>query len=146
MRALKNDAYRLLEKVPEEKLALVIDFMRTLAEPPPKKAKDCGHGGEGIAAGIPALRTVIHPIAERYGVDRVYLFGSRARGDNRPDSDYDFLISKGKVKDLWLFAALIEELETTLNARVDVITDTSDDENLIAGARQEGVLLYERTG
>ncbi len=26
------------------------------------------------------------------GIEKMYLFGSRARGDERPDSDYDFLI------------------------------------------------------
>jgi predicted nucleotidyltransferase len=27
-----------------------------------------------------------------YGITYLALFGSRARGDNRPDSDYDFLL------------------------------------------------------
>lgn len=99
-----------------------------------------------LAPDIQTIRQRVRPIAERHGVARMYLFGSRARGDNRPDSDYDFLISKGRVKDLLLLAALVDDLETTLRAPVDVLTDTSDDAKLIAEAREEAVLLYERAG
>ena len=38
------------------------------------------------------LRQIVGAIASEYGILKVYLFGSRARGDNRPDSDYDFCI------------------------------------------------------
>ena len=97
-----------------------------------------------VDSDIQTLRQKVRPIAERHGVAEMYLFGSRARGDNRPDSDYDFLISKGRVKDLVRLAALVDDLETTLNAHVDVLTDTSDDANLIAEARNDAVLLYEQ--
>ena len=50
----------------------------------------------------------------------------------------------GKVKDLVLLTALVDDLETTLNARVDVFTDTSDDANLIAEAKNEAVLRYKQ--
>lgn len=39
---------------------------------------------------IEELRRTVGPIAESHGMRRVYLFGSRARGDHREDSDYDF--------------------------------------------------------
>lgn len=97
-----------------------------------------------VDSDIQTLRQKVRPIAERHGVAEMYLFGSRARGDNRLDSDYDFLIAKGKVKDLVLLAALVDDLETTLNAHVDVLTDTSDDANLIAEAKNGAVLLYEQ--
>ena len=38
------------------------------------------------------LCQIVGAIAAEYGILKVYLFGSRARGDNRPDSDYDFCI------------------------------------------------------
>ena len=44
------------------------------------------------------LSKLIAPIAEKYGVERVYLFGSRARGDARPDSDWDVLVLLDKEK------------------------------------------------
>lgn len=37
------------------------------------------------------LKKVISPIAEKYGLEAVYLFGSQARGDSLVESDYDFI-------------------------------------------------------
>ena len=38
------------------------------------------------------LCRIVGAIAAAYGMRRVYLFGSRARGDNKADSDYDFFV------------------------------------------------------
>lgn len=37
----------------------------------------------------------VRPIAEKYGLRSVYLFGSYARGDADEDSDVDLLIDDG---------------------------------------------------
>ena len=90
------------------------------------------------------LSAAVSPIAASYGVEKVYLFGSRARGDARPDCDYDFLISKGQVRTLFLHSALCQALEDALCAPVDLITDTSSDTALIEQAGKDAVLLYDR--
>ena len=43
---------------------------------------------------LATIRDVILEVAGRYGVEveRIILFGSRARGDSREDSDWDILI------------------------------------------------------
>ena len=43
-------------------------------------------------AGDPALAEVVRRLVEAYRPLRVYLFGSVARGDAGPDSDYDILL------------------------------------------------------
>lgn len=91
------------------------------------------------------VKNRILPIILKYGVDRVILFGSKARGDATKDSDYDFLISKGNIRSLLQYMSFVGELEDVLNTHVDVITDTSPDENIIQTAMQEGILLYERS-
>lgn len=91
------------------------------------------------------VKNRILPIILKYGVDRVILFGSKARGDATKDSDYDFLISKGNIRSLLQYMSFVGELEDVLNTHVDVITDTSSDENIIQTAMQEGILLYERS-
>ena len=68
------------------------------------------------------LREIVVPIAEKYGTDRILLFGSRARGDNRSDSDYDFYIVLGRVKGLKL-CGLLRELEEALGESVDIVTE-----------------------
>ena len=38
------------------------------------------------------IAALVQPVAKKYGIKAIWLFGSRARGDNRPDSDVDLLI------------------------------------------------------
>ena len=40
----------------------------------------------------PALREIVHRLVDAYRPERIYLFGSHARGEAGPDSDYDLLI------------------------------------------------------
>jgi predicted nucleotidyltransferase len=44
------------------------------------------------AASDPALAEVVLRLVKAYQPERVYLFGSVARGDAGPDSDYDLLV------------------------------------------------------
>lgn len=40
----------------------------------------------------PVLAEIVRRLVEAYQPERIYLFGSRARGDAGPDSDYDLLV------------------------------------------------------
>ncbi len=40
----------------------------------------------------PVLLDIVRRLVEAYQPERIYLFGSRARGEAGPDSDYDILI------------------------------------------------------
>ena len=40
----------------------------------------------------PKLAEVVRRLVAAYQPERIYLFGSAARGDNGPDSDYDLLV------------------------------------------------------
>ena len=66
-------------------------------------------------------KIVVFPIAEKYGADRVALFGSRAKKTEKETSDYDFIISKGNIQSLFQLAAFIDELEKAFGGNVDVI-------------------------
>ena len=89
------------------------------------------------------LKSVITPIAQKHGVARMWLFGSRARGTDRADSDYDFLISKGDVKSLIRYMSFIDDLENALGTHVDVVMDTSEDQAFIDRIREDEVCVYE---
>ena len=45
------------------------------------------------------LKSIIAPIALRYSVDRVYLFGSYARGDADAGSDVDLCIDASQSRE-----------------------------------------------
>jgi predicted nucleotidyltransferase len=40
----------------------------------------------------PILIDIVHRLVDAYRPERIYLFGSRARGEAGPDSDYDILV------------------------------------------------------
>ena len=91
------------------------------------------------------LKAIVQPIAEKRGLARVSLFGSRARGEERPDSDYDFLISKGKLRTLFELAGLLNDMEDALGTSVDIVTDTSSDQEFVQDIKQDEVVVYEQT-
>ncbi len=46
----------------------------------------------GIPWNDPVLGEIVRRLVEAYEPDRIYLFGSKARGDSGPDSDYDLMV------------------------------------------------------
>jgi predicted nucleotidyltransferase len=68
-------------------------------------------------------RKDILAVAARNGAFNVRVFGSVARGDNRPDSDVDFLVNLQKGRSLLDLARLLRELQTLLGTSVDVMTE-----------------------
>ncbi len=69
---------------------------------------------------IENIINLVKPIAEKYHVESVYLFGSYARGDANTDSDLDFLVYGGEGFKLTMILAFAEELREALNKNVDV--------------------------
>lgn len=63
---------------------------------------------------------LVKPIAEKYRVKEIYLFGSYARGEADENSDLDFLVFGGDHFRLTLIFALAEELRKAMKKDVDV--------------------------
>ena len=83
----------------------------------------------------------IRDFAQKYGVDTVILFGSRARGDYKRVSDIDLAVKGG---DLVRFALDVQE-ETSTLLKFDVINlDGSIQEELRDSIEKEGKILYEK--
>lgn len=92
---------------------------------------------------IKNISKMITPIAQKYGAERVALFGSRAKNTETETSDYDFIISKGKIQSLFQLASFIDELEKAFGASIDVITDTSNDIEFLKQIKKDEVVVYE---
>ena len=69
---------------------------------------------------LESIITMVKPIAEKYHVEEIYLFGSYARGEADINSDLDFLVYGGENFKLTKIFALAEELREVLNKKVDV--------------------------
>ena len=98
---------------------------------------------------IEKLKRLISPIAEKYGLEAVYLFGSQARNEARLNSDYDFYVKRGKMRGLFQLSALFIDLKKVLKREVDIVlepvTKRKLDDYLIEGIKKDGILIYENT-
>jgi uncharacterized protein len=68
-------------------------------------------------------REEILRIAAEHGASRVRLIGSVARGEARPESDVDLLVTWNEETSLLDHAALMLALEALLRRKVDIASD-----------------------
>ena len=92
---------------------------------------------------IDELRSIVAPVAERYGVSKVYLFGSVARGDYNDNSDYDFYIELDRTRDLIKFSGFFLDLHQAIGWDIDLLDSMSIDSEFLNVVRSEGVIVYE---
>lgn len=79
--------------------------------------------------------------AKKYQIEKVILFGSRARGDHRETSDIDLAVTGGNVTGFRL--AVDDEVRTLL--MFDVVNlDEPVQKPLLQSIESEGVILYEK--
>lgn len=83
----------------------------------------------------------IKKIAKGYGVTNVGVFGSTVRGDDRPDSDVDFLVEWPTPHTLFDRMDLAEEIELLLGTHVDVVLKPSLHWTIRERVLQEAVWL-----
>ena len=79
------------------------------------------YAASSIDALLDAIRAEL-PALARLGVVRVGVFGSRARGESRPDSDVEILVQLEPKRDLLDLVAVRQYLESGLGLPVDVTT------------------------
>lgn len=101
-----------------------------------------GRRGNMTETGIkPLVIQEIRKLAEKYGVNKVILFGSRARGDYRPKSDIDLAVQGG---DTVRFSLDVDE-ETSTLLKYDIVDlDASVQKELLESISKEGIVIYEK--
>ncbi|MBR5428412.1 MAG: nucleotidyltransferase domain-containing protein [Clostridia bacterium] len=100
-----------------------------------------------IIYSVDELRNIIVPIAAQYAVDKVYLFGSYARGTATAESDVDLYIDAEKLHGIFALGGLYADLEQALKKKLDLVTEKSlkynTDRSFLENLKRERVLLYE---
>ena len=94
---------------------------------------------------VALLRDAAHP-------RQIILFGSYARGDERPDSDLDLLVILDHVQDRAAEMVRLARVLSPLRLPVDLLVASEDTfrywadtpGNVYAAARAEGKVLYEQ--
>jgi len=100
------------------------------------------------------IADIVRRIVETAQPEKVILFGSRARGDARPDSDFDVLVIKESDEPCYRRDAALYLALAGLNAPVDILTYTPKEvgdwsavpQAFVTTAVREGKLVYERKG
>ncbi len=106
-------------------------------------------------ANIELIKQKIQPVAFKYNLRGVYLFGSVARGEAEENSDIDIIVDTEDSKAASLFAlgSLYEDLKETLKCSVDLMTfrrlsecrDDPDSYVIYHNIRKDMVKIYDRT-
>ena len=90
------------------------------------------------------IKAIAHPIAARYGIAALYLFGSYARGEATLHSDLDFRVDRGDLVDQLELGGLFSDLEDSFDKNLDVLTTQMLSPAFLNSIRREEVLIYAR--
>jgi len=70
-------------------------------------------------------REEIYAIARKHKAEKLWVFGSCARGEERPDSDIDFLVNFKNGVTLFDMGGLNAGLRDLLGHEVDIVNDSA---------------------
>ena len=75
------------------------------------------------------IQKIVKPLAEKYHISEVYIFGSYARNEATANSDIDFLVFGGEGFRLTYVFAFAEELRMMIQKEIDVFEINEVNEN-----------------
>lgn len=93
---------------------------------------------------VEQLREILTSIAIRYGVEKMSVFGSVARGDATEHSDVDLLVDMPKNTGLFAFGGLYVDIENALDILFDLLSGGITDKAFLASIRKEEIPIYVR--
>ncbi|MDI9583518.1 MAG: nucleotidyltransferase domain-containing protein [Acidobacteriota bacterium] len=105
-----------------------------------------------VSTGDAVLDEIVRRIVEVADPDRIILFGSRARGDAREDSDYDVLVVADCDLPQYARTVPIYRATSRITEPVDIVWWTPEEIDewrnvhsfFVTRAVREGQVLYER--
>jgi hypothetical protein len=89
------------------------------------------------------IESRLTPLLEGYGIRRAGIFGSYARGEQRPDSDLDLLVEFRDPKSLLTLVRIERELSDALGIKVDLLTEQAISPYLIERIKAELKVVYQ---
>lgn len=82
-------------------------------------------------------------ILDKYGAQTIGIFGSYARGIQRPDSDLDLLVNFKERKSLLALVRIERELSESIGVKVDLLTEGAVSPYLIDRIKSELKVIYQ---
>ena len=96
---------------------------------------------EAVSQRLVDRREDILRVARSHDARRVWVFGSVARDDARPESDLDLLVDLEPGRSLLDLVAIKQDLEDLLGQEVDVVTEAAVSPSIRDAVLREAVLL-----
>lgn len=84
-------------------------------------------------------QALIRTLAKAHGAKSIELFGSAARGEDRPGSDLDFLVELEPGRSLLDLIGLAEDLQDALGRKVEAITAAGMKPRVLKEAHRDAV-------
>ena len=91
---------------------------------------------------IEKLKEKIKPVAKKYNLAYVWIFGSYAKKKQKKDSDVDIIVRTEDVLEGFKIVEVKFALEEALEKQVDIITTGSIKGSLLENENLEEVLVY----
>ena len=94
---------------------------------------------------IEEIKAAVIPVAQKYSVKRISIFGSYARGEAVFSSDIDLHLID--TADQWGYFKLLsfqQDLTACLGVNVDVLTTGAMDSDVLERVQQDEVVIYEQ--
>lgn len=77
------------------------------------------------------------------GAKKISIFGSFARGEEKPESDIDIIVEFSEPKGLLEIVGLEQELSELIGRKVDLLTEKSVSPYIIDKIKNELVVIYK---
>ena len=91
---------------------------------------------------IEKISKKIKPVAKKYNLTYVWLFGSYVKNKQKKDSDIDILLKTEDVSEGFKIVEVKFALEEALKKEVDVVTTGSIEGSLLENENLEEILIY----
>lgn len=96
----------------------------------------------GVIFNINDIQSVVEPVAQKYRLKNVWLFGSYARGTAKPDSDIDLLIEADEGTTLFQLGGVYSEISDALGKNVDIALCGNLSDEFLFNIADDEVRIY----
>ena len=130
--SVKADIMDLLDNATENSLEKIYDIVKKIINE---------EKGDKVYT-IEEIKAKAIPIAKRYGVKKLSLFGSYARGEANSKSDLDFIYDDINSKEMFAYFRLIQDLENEFKCHIDLVSNEISDKAFLSEIKNDEVILY----
>lgn len=130
--SVKADIMDLLDNATENSLEKIYDVVKKIISE---------EKGNKVYT-IEEIKAKAIPIAKKYGVKKLSLFGSYARGEANSKSDLDFIYDDINSKEMFAYFRLIQDLEDEFKCHIDLVSNEISDKAFLSEIKNDEVILY----